>query len=115
MLARFCQLSVLLHVLRVFVVCLGVVCRFRCFLLFSADFAEYIGFGASGGGPHGVKLTMPFTQKTTVFFCPKILVLQGYHVWLFGEMYCFFLESVKLELRFGVPNVIPLWLFCFFS
>ena len=109
-----CQLLVLLHALRVFVVCLGVVCRFRWFLLFSSDFAEYIGFGASGGGPRGVKLTMPFSQKAIEFFCPKTSALCGYHVWLFGEMYCFFLKSVKSELRFWVSVVIPSWLFCFF-
>ena len=110
-----CQLLVLLHALRVFVVCLGVVCRFRWFLLFSSDFTEYIGFGASGGGPRGVKLTMPFSQKAIEFFCPKTSALCGYHVWFFGEMYCFFLKSVKSELRFWVSVVIPAWFFvCFF-
>ena len=54
-----------------------------------------------------MKLTMPFTQKAIEVFCPKILVLQGYHHRIFGVLYCFFLESVKLGLRFWVSVVIP--------
>ena len=95
-----------------------------CVQVWFADFVDFCCFlqillnildlGLRGGGPHGVKLTMPFTQKAIQFFCPKTLALHGYHHRIFGELYCFFLKSVKLGLRFWVSVVIPVWLFFIF-
>ena len=96
-------------------------CVFRCGLQISLIFAVFFRFcwiywiwGFGGGGPHGVKLTMPFAQKAIEFLCPKTQKPLVYVVWVSGEMYCFLLKNHFSGLRFGVPNNIYEWFFCFF-